>query len=73
MCGGTEERDREKSQCKLSSVREIAKETQHLKSRSVTSFVRKECKARSTHGLPGMYYVAGVRKAGQGDRASIKF
>lgn len=52
MCGGTEERDREKSQCKLSSEREGAKETRHLKSRSVTSFMRKECKARSTLGLP---------------------
>lgn len=41
-----------------------------MKSWSVTSFMRKECKARSTFGLPGPHYVAGVRKAGQSDGPS---
>lgn len=64
VCGGTKERDRENSQCKLSSERAIAKGTRHSRSRSVTSFVRKECKAGSTLGL---CCVAEVGKAGQGD------
>lgn len=35
--------------------------------------MRKESEAGSTLGLPGRYYVAEVRKAGQRDEVSTKF
>lgn len=66
----------EKSQCKLSSERKrgrAAAGTLHLKSQSVTSFMRKECKARCTPSLPGLSCAERVRKAGQGDEVSVKF
>lgn len=74
VCGGTGDRDREKSQCKLSSERdrESYRNTALEKSRVSTSFMRKECKARCTPSLPGLSCVEGVRKGGQGDEASEK-